>query len=159
MTSVEGKYENRLAENVRVIAQANELALSDFTYDHSSGQFSVSVDGEVLEDRWQFNLHTADGCTEDGGEGGFIQIDLNQNKYKLCTSGTGVCDEVELTAIKPSGAFMYFSFGGAGYLKMAQFHEVESELLPKSGSFMEVRDSFLRSFMSWGQCVPIDERD
>jgi hypothetical protein len=68
MSSVEGKYENRLAEveywlaeNVRVITQANELALSDFTYDRSSGQFSVSVDGEVLEDRWHFSLNNADG--------------------------------------------------------------------------------------------------
>lgn len=60
MSSDEGKYENHvaevhawLAENVRVITQANELGLSDFTCDGSSGKFSVSVDGEVLEGRWQ----------------------------------------------------------------------------------------------------------
>ena len=43
---------NWLAENVRVITQANELTLSDFTYNCKSdnGQFSISVDGEALVD-------------------------------------------------------------------------------------------------------------
>jgi hypothetical protein len=95
-------------------------------------------------------------CSEDGGEGEFIQIDLSQNKYKLCTSGTGACDEFELTQVKPSGAFIYFMFGGGGaYLKMAQFHEIEGDWMPKSSSFMEVRDSFLGNFSSWGQCVQV----
>ena len=45
------RVENWLVENVRVIAQANELTLSDFTYNCKSynGEFSISVNGEVLE--------------------------------------------------------------------------------------------------------------
>jgi hypothetical protein len=68
MSSVEDEIEKRvaevhdwLAENVRVITQANELVLSDFTYDDDRGKFSLSVDGEVLEDRWSFSLDNADG--------------------------------------------------------------------------------------------------
>ena len=43
------RVENWLVENVRVITQANELTLSDFTYNCKSynGQFSISVDGEA----------------------------------------------------------------------------------------------------------------
>ena len=57
------RVENWLAENVRVITQANELTLSDFTYNCKSyiGQFSISVDGEALEGRWHFFLETSDG--------------------------------------------------------------------------------------------------
>ena len=57
------RVENWLVENVRVITQANELTLSDFTYNCKSynGQFSISVDGEALEGRWRFNLENADG--------------------------------------------------------------------------------------------------
>jgi len=42
--------QNWVAENVRVITQANELTLSDFSYNSEgySRQFSVSVDGEAL---------------------------------------------------------------------------------------------------------------
>ena len=57
------RVENWLVENVRVITQANELTLSDFTYNCKSynGQFSISVDGEALEGRWRFFLESEDG--------------------------------------------------------------------------------------------------
>jgi len=69
MSSREGRHKNRLeklrnwlTENVRVITQANELVLSDFTYDgDEGGKFSISVDGEVLKNRWKFSLDNADG--------------------------------------------------------------------------------------------------
>ena len=57
------EVENWLTENVRVITHANELTLCDFTYNpkNYSGKFYVSVDGEVLEERWRFWLGDADG--------------------------------------------------------------------------------------------------
>ena len=50
------RVENWLVENVRVITQANEMTLFDFTYNCKSynGQFSISVDDEALEGRWHF---------------------------------------------------------------------------------------------------------
>ena len=71
MDSVEdakiARVENWLVENVRVITQANELTLSDFTYNCKSynGQFSISVDGEALEGRWRFNLETRSAPTRE----------------------------------------------------------------------------------------------
>jgi hypothetical protein len=58
---------NWLEENVRVVTHANALTLCDFTYSLKkySGEFSIRVDGELLDGRWHFWLYGADGRTAD----------------------------------------------------------------------------------------------
>ena len=60
-------------------------------------------------------------------------------------------DVFELVEVSSSGAFTIFKVGGAGYMKM--YWMKKNDLLNiERGQFMEVRDTFLTSIISWGIC-------
>ena len=60
-------------------------------------------------------------------------------------------DVFELSEVSSSGAFTTFKVGGAGYMKM--YWMKKNDLIKfERGQFMEVRDTFLTSIISWGIC-------
>ena len=66
--------------------------------------------------------------------------------------GTAIGKDVfELSEVSSSGAFTTFKVGGAGYMKM--YWMKKNDLIKfERGQFMEVRDTFLTSIISWGIC-------
>ena len=72
-------------------------------------------------------------------------IDTSTRKY---TIGKKTFD---LEGLEQSGAFLIFKVGGAGYMKMYSMETSEFTGM-KQGQFLENRDTFLSSIVSWGVC-------
>ena len=72
-------------------------------------------------------------------------IDTSTRKYTIGK------DTFELEGLEQSGAFLIFKVGGAGYMKM-YFMETSEITGMKRGQFLENRDTFLSSIISWGIC-------
>ena len=117
------EVENWLSENVSVITHANELTLCDFTYNpkNYSGKFSVSVDGEALEERWRFWLGDADGwptvsppmfTSPLGAPASYAAVKLSDDpllfgpnlldEYELCRNGFRLNDQLIATLARAS---------------------------------------------------------
>ena len=60
-------------------------------------------------------------------------------------------DTFGLEGLEQSGAFLIFKVGGAGYMKMYFLEDSEFTGM-KRGQFLENRDTFLSSIVSWGVC-------
>ena len=72
-------------------------------------------------------------------------IDTSARKYTIGK------DTFDLEGLEQSGAFLIFKVGGAGYMKM-YFLETSECTGMKRGQFLENRDTFLSSIISWGIC-------
>ena len=72
-------------------------------------------------------------------------IDIKAGTYSIGN------DVFQLEGREVSGAFEIFKVGGAAYMKMNYLESSELTGM-KRGEFVEVRDSFLTTFTSWGIC-------
>lgn len=92
-------------------------------------------------------------CQNAKTEGEYTKIDTDSMEYSLCDLDGGDCARFALVDMSNSGAFMHFKAQGAAYLKMA-IKDVEPTGI-NVGQFMEVRDAFFTTFISWGSCKTV----
>ena len=81
-------------------------------------------------------------------------MEVAGDDYRIVDEGRGMYaigkQEFPLTGSTSSGIFKYLKTGGASFIKIVQFDESLTGMT--RGQFIEVRDTFLITVISWGTC-------
>ena len=112
--------------------------------------FLVSSPSAFAVDRYVCQVETKQVCKKTGCTDIKLEKDdyrIIDTKSKTYTIGT---DTFPLEGVRYSGAFIIFTVGTAAFLKMIEMDIPITE--KKRGEFIEIRDMFLKSFISHGTC-------
>ena len=112
--------------------------------------FLVFSPSAFAVDRYVCLLETKQVCKKTGCADIKLEKDdyrIIDTKSKTYTIGT---DTFSLEGVRYSGVFKIFRVGPSSFLKMIEMDIPITE--KKRGEFIEVRDMFLKSFISHGTC-------
>jgi hypothetical protein len=113
--------------------------------------FTIFSFSSFAADKYVCQVDTKKNCGEKVCENTKVLDDdyrIIDTVKKTYTIGKDVFD---LEKVSSSGIFTIFKVGGAGYMKM-NWMEKDDLMILEKGKFMEVRDLFLTSIISWGTC-------